>query len=101
MRIAILTIAAAAAALAGAAQAQSSGRLSDGQYLELARCAGLADGAGQSVESVDQALRAARRGRADHVREQAINARSQAASEFRRASGEQAAALNAELAACR
>lgn len=92
----ILIAAAAIAALAGTAQAQSS-RISDTDYIALARCAGLAEGAGVDASTLDQSLRSQRRGRADHVRDQATNARQSAIAQARADS----AGVAAELAACR
>ena len=85
-----------AAALAGTAQAQSA-RISDTDYIALARCAGLAEGSGADASTLDQTLRAQRRGRADHVRDQATNARQSAMAQARA----DTAGVAAELAACR
>lgn len=87
---------AAVAAFAGTAQAQSA-RVSDASYVALARCAGLAEGSGADASSLEQALRTQRRGRSDHVRDQATNARQSAIAQAR----DNAAAVAAELAACR
>lgn len=97
MRLFIASLALASTALAGAANAQAT-RISDAQFVALARCAGLVEGAGLDAQTLDQELRAARRGRADHVRERAINARSEAASQARDAAG--SSEIAAETAAC-
>ena len=97
MRLFIASLALASAALAGAANAQAD-RLSDSEFVALARCAGLYQGAGRDAETLNHQLRAERRGRADHIRERATNARSEAASEAR--SGADAERLAAERAAC-
>ncbi|WP_296815184.1 hypothetical protein [Brevundimonas sp.] len=96
MRLFITSLALASAALASAANAQSA-RISDAEYVALARCAGLVEGAGLDTRDLDQELRAARRGRADHIRERATNARAEAASEAR---SNDSADLAAERAAC-
>ena len=93
---AILIAAAAVAAFAGTAQAQSA-RVSDASYVALARCAGLAEGSGADASTLEQALRAQRRGRSDHIRDQATNARQSAIAE----ASADASAVAAELAACR
>ncbi len=92
----LLIAAVAVSALAGAANAQSA-RISDSQYVALARCAGLAEGAGVDASDMDDALRAQRRGRADHVRQQATSARQSAIVEART----DASSVADELAACR
>ena len=51
-----LIAAALTAALAGGAQAQSA-RISDTDYINLARCTGLAEGAGVDASDMEQALR--------------------------------------------
>lgn len=99
MRLLVASLALASAALAGAANAQSA-RLSDGQFVALSRCAGLHEGAGLDAQQINQELRAARRGRADHVREQATVAKAQAQAEAARAAGADAERLAAERAAC-
>ena len=92
----LLIAAVAVSALAGAANAQSA-RISDSQYVALARCAGLAEGAGVDASDMDDALRAQRRGRADHIRQQATSARQSALVEARA----DVASVADELAACR
>lgn len=99
MRLIAATLAVALAATAGAATAQE--RVSDSRYVELARCVGLADGSGLEAAELEAALRANRRGRSDHIRERATNARHEAASAMRSASGETLAQLTAERDACR
>lgn len=99
MRLMIASLALASAALAGAAHAQSA-RITDSEYLALARCAGLYEGAGLDAQQINQELRAARRGRADHIRDQATSAKAQAEAEAARASGADAERLAAERAAC-
>ena len=96
MKMLIVPTALVAAALAGAAQAQTV-RLSDTDYIATARCAGLADGTGADTARFDQTLREQRRGRADHIRDAASSARREAAAWAR---SHQAAATG-ELAACR
>lgn len=91
----MLIAAAAVAAFAGTAQAQTA-RISDAHYLALARCAGLAEGAGVDASTIEQTLREQRRGRADHIRSQATAARQSAIAEARA----DASAVSAELAAC-
>ena len=98
MRLLVLA-AAAAVALAGAAQAQTA-RLSDNQYVALARCAGLAEGSSVEAPTLQTKLRAERRGRANHIRDQAVSARQSAMAEIRAASGDEAARLAAERDAC-
>lgn len=100
MRLIAATLAVAlTAAAAGAAVAQD--RVSDGRYVQLARCVGLADGSGVEAADLEAALRANRRGRSDHIRERATNARHEAAAAIRSASGESLAELTAERDACR
>lgn len=91
-----LIAAAAVAAFAGSAQAQSA-RISDADYVALARCAGLAEGSGADASTLEQTLRVQRRGRADHIRDQATGARQSAIAEARADSS----AVASELAACR
>ena len=91
-----LIAAALTAALAGGAQAQSA-RISDTDYINLARCTGLAEGAGVDASDMEQTLRDQRRGRADHIRDRATDARRGAEAEARA----NASAAAAELAACR
>ena len=95
MRLLAATIAVALAASAGVAVAAQE-RVSDSRYVQMARCAGLAEGSGAEAEALDAALRANRRGRSDHVRERAINARNEAAAAIRAASGEDLAQLTSE-----
>jgi hypothetical protein len=92
----LLIAAAVATALAGTAQAQSA-RISDTDYINLARCAGLAEGVGVDASEMEQVLRDQRRGRADHIRERATSARQSAIAEAR----SDANAATAALAACR
>ena len=98
MRLLILATA-AAVALSGAAQAQTQ-HLSDSAYVALARCAGLAEGSSIDAPAIQQALRAERRGRADHIRSQATSARQSAIAEIRSATGADAQRLAAERDAC-
>lgn len=99
MRALILSLALVAAA-AGTAVAQD--RVSDSRYVQMARCAGLAEGSGVQADALDAALRANRRGRSDHIRQQATNARHAAAAAIRSASGDDLAQLTAERdGACR
>ncbi len=99
MRLFLASLALASAALAGAANAQAD-RVSDSEFVALARCAGLYEGAGLDAQTLNNELRAARRGRADHVREQATNAKARAEAEAASASGGAAEQLAAERAAC-
>lgn len=90
-----LIAAAALAAFTGTAQAQSA-RISDAGYVALARCAGLAEGSGADAAALNETLRVQRRGRSDHVRDQATNARQSAIAEARA----DTSSVAGELAAC-
>ena len=102
MRLITTCFALALTVAAGAATASTAqARITDGQYLKLARCAGLAAGSGADAASMDALLRGARTGRAEYVREQARTNRSQSETDMRLASGATRERLTAELGACR
>lgn len=81
---------------AGSALAQP-GRLTDGQYIQLARCAGLAQGLNQDGTALNNALRQAHRGREGVTRDLADEAKRNGANEARRANPVSRAALETEL----
>ncbi|MDO1558153.1 hypothetical protein Q0812_01750 [Brevundimonas sp. 2R-24] len=93
--IAAVSAAALTAAAAGAAE-----RITDVEYLQAARCAGLAQAAGGDASFFETKMRQNRQGRSDYVRAQARTGRDQARSDFRAASGEARAQLEAEIRAC-
>lgn len=74
----ILTIAAAAVLAAGAASAAvaADGRLSDSRFVKAGHCRGLASG--DAAAKLDALIKVQKRGRSDHVVDQAWNARADA-----------------------
>ncbi len=99
MRLLASTLA-LALTVAGASSAATNPRLTDAQFLHLARCAGLVDGSGADATPFDAALRENRARRAEYIRDQARLNRSTAATNMRRASGVTRERLEAEKAAC-
>lgn len=91
-------VALAALASAGVASAQDA-RLGDRQFIAAARCAGLAEAAGDGA-SFSDLLKAQRRGREASVRDEAGVAKNRAKSEWQRADADQRQALQQELADC-
>lgn len=91
----ILTIAAVALAAAAGSTAAfaADARLSDGQFIQLSRCRGLASG--DTAAKFDAMIKAAKRGRADFIVDKAYGAQTDAA----RLARTDAAAAQAALAA--
>lgn len=88
----ILTVAAAVLATAAGSTAAfaADARLSDSQFVQVARCQGLAAG---DAAKFDAIYKAQKRGRADFVIDKAANARSDAARLVRSDAAAAAAAL--------
>ena len=73
----ILTIAAAVLAAGSASAAMAAdGRLSDSQFVKAGHCRGLA--AGETAAKLDAILKVQKRGRSDHIIDQAWTARNDA-----------------------
>jgi hypothetical protein len=98
MRLLASTLA-LALTVAGASSAATT-RVSDAQYLQLARCAGLVEGSGADASAIEATLRDNRSRREDYIRARARSNRTDAAADFRRASGAERERLEAEKAAC-
>jgi hypothetical protein len=98
MRIAAIIVALAATA-ASAAHAQP-GRLTDVEYLQAARCAGLAEAGigGADAASINALMKAEGRGRAGFIADKAEATRAQVMRQANRASTERKAGFAAELA---
>lgn len=94
----IVAIAALAAAAATSAFAQPNNRLSDVEYMQAARCAGLAS-ADSSVDtaSINALLKAQGRSRVAYIADKADEMRSDAARSAKHADGYAKERLNAEL----
>lgn len=94
----IIAIAALAAATTTTAFAQPSDRLTDVDYMQAARCAGIAS-VDSSVDtaSVNALLKTQGRGRASYIADKADEMRSDAARSAKRANGYAKEKLNAEL----
>ncbi|MDH4386703.1 MAG: hypothetical protein QE280_14815 [Caulobacter sp.] len=95
----IATVALMSVAVVSAANAQPVDRLSDAQFVKLARCKGLAKSpALGAVETAgfDAAIKANKRGRADFIVEKAMTAQDKALSEANRADEARKAELIAE-----
>lgn len=86
-----------AAVVDSAHAAPASQRMTDTAYLALARCAGIADGAGSDASAFDKALRDNEDGREPFVADRAAVQRSDAAREARHAGPDTKAHLTAEL----
>ncbi len=87
------------ATAATAASAQTTGRLSDAQFVHASRCKGLAKSealGATDAAGLDATIKANRRGRADFVIDKAINAQNEAQSEAKRADDARKAELIAE-----
>lgn len=84
-------------ALAAAGSVQASQRMTNVQYVQTGRCAGLAAGGGQDATAFDTALRDNRSGRHGGTLASAQSARREAQREIRRADGETRERLAAEL----
>ena len=100
MRTAVALLALAATTISGVAFAQTN-RLTDVEYLQVARCAGLA--ASQSLgamdtASIDSLLKAQRMGRAGYIIDQAQGVRAETERAANRAKPERKATLLAERA---
>jgi hypothetical protein len=94
----LIAIAALAAATTSTAFAQPSDRLSDVDYMQAARCAGIASAEGSiDVASVNALLKTQGRGRAAYISDKADEMRSDAARSAKRANGYAKEKLNAEL----
>ena len=91
MRILTITALALAAAAGSATAFAADGRLSDSQFVRVARCQGLA--AGGDTATFDAVYKAQKRGRADFVVDRADTARSEAARLVRTDAAAAAAAL--------
>jgi hypothetical protein len=98
MRITAALVALAAATAATTAVAQPNVRLSDVDYMQAARCAGIAS-ADSSIDtaSIDSLLKEQSRGRVAYISDKADEMRSTAARSAKRANGYAKERLNAEL----
>jgi hypothetical protein len=95
----IASVAIMSAVVVSTASAQPATRLSDTQFVKLARCKGLAKSpALGAIETagLDAAIRANKRGRADFIVEKAMTAQDMALSEANRADEARKAELVAE-----
>ncbi|MGE5500645.1 MAG: hypothetical protein ACM3W4_01830 [Ignavibacteriales bacterium] len=94
----IIAIAAMAAAAATSAVAQPNNRLSDVEFMQAARCAGIAS-ADSSIDttSIKALLKAQGSGRVGFIADKADEMRSDAARSAKRANGYAKEKLNAEL----
>ena len=93
-----LLLAATIAAVTLVGPVQAADRMTDAQYTQMGRCAGLAAAAGQDATPMTQALRDDRAGRRGTVLSRAQSNRQNARLEFQRANAEGRARLTAELA---
>lgn len=99
MRVLVMALIGLSAATAAPAAATSNGtRLADREYIQLARCAGLARGSGSDTSQLDTAMRRAGRQLNSRVSGRGFTTRRQASLEMRRATGETRTALETELA---
>jgi hypothetical protein len=100
MRITVAIVALACAA-ATTATAQP-GRLTDIEYLQAARCSGLAAAQGMDTSAYDAVLKSQRVGRAGFIQDKADTTKSEAKRLIARAGAERKPVLLAELdGACR
>lgn len=95
MRIFVAVLTTALIAAGGAMAAPS--RVSDNDYLRMARCAGLTEGSNADVSALNTALDQAREGRGRVVRDSGIARRRSAAQQMRGARGDFRAQLQTEL----
>lgn len=94
----IIAIAALAAATTTTAFAQPNNRLTDVEYMQAARCAGIASADSSiSTASINALLKAQSAGRMSFVEDKADEMRSDAARSAKRANGYAKEKLNAEL----
>lgn len=87
----------ASIALLAAGTAQANNRLSNGDYAQLGRCAGLAAASGQDADPFNDRLQAERANRHGQALLGAQNARRNAQKEFRSANAESRERLTQEL----
>jgi len=92
-----IVIAALAAAAATSAFAQPDSRLSDVEYMQAARCAGIASAGGVDTASINAMLKTQGRSRVAYIADKADEMRSDAARSAKHANGYAKEKLNAEL----
>lgn len=96
-KIAIVSLVAAASALAGAASAQNPERMSDVAFIAASRCEGLAQGAKVDTAAITKLLNVQDNDRIDYVRDKAEQARQDAKRQAAHAQGYTQEQVNAEL----
>lgn len=97
MKTVILSLALLTAVSSAGAASTQPGRLTDSQYIQLARCAGLAQGLNQDGTALNNALRQAHRNREGVTRDLADEAKRNGVNEARRANSVSRAALETEF----